>query len=119
MFYINEGDNFQINTTNIIFDKIETFNENNFQALRAKFNVILSDKTIRSVNAGKNYYPVSKMITTEAGILHQWDKDIYFILGEQTDNQWLVKVYINPFVSFIWLGVVIMLYSGLIGVIRK
>ena len=119
MFYINEGDNFQINTTNIIFDKIETFNENNFQALRAKFNVILSDKTIRSVNAGKNYYPVSKMITTEAGILHEWDRDIYFILGEQTDKQWQIKVYINPFVSFIWLGVVIMLYSGLIGVLRK
>ncbi len=119
MFYINEGDNFQINTTNVIFDKIETFNENNFQALRAKFNVILSDKTIRSVNAGKNYYPVSKMITTEAGILHEWDRDIYFILGEQTDKQWQIKVYINPFVSFIWLGVVIMLYSGLIGVLRK
>ena len=119
MFYINEGDNFQINTTNIIFDKIETFNESNFQALRAKFNVILSNENIRAVSAGKNYYPVSKMITTEAGILHQWDKDIYFILGEQTDNQWQVKIYINPFVSFIWLGVVIMLYSGLIGVIRK
>ncbi len=46
-------------------------------------------------------------------------KDIYFILGEQTDNQWQVKIYINPFVSFIWLGVVIMLYSGLIGVIEN
>ena len=119
MFYINEGDNFQINTTKIIFDKIETFNENNFQALRAKFNVFLNDETIRAVKAGKNYYPVSKMITTEAGILHEWDKDIYFILGEQTDKQWQIKVYVNPFVSFIWLGVVIMLYSGLIGVLRK
>ena len=27
----------------------------------------------------------------------------------------LLKIYINPFVSFIWLGVIIMVYSGFIG----
>ena len=40
------------------------------------------------------------MITSEAGILHQWNKDIYFILGDQKDNEWFVKVLINPFVSY-------------------
>ena len=59
------------------------------------------------------------MITTEAGILHQWFRDIYFILGDQKDNEWFIKIYINPFVSFIWLGVIIMIYSGFIGVIKK
>ena len=50
------------------------------------------------------------MITSEAGILHQWNKDIYFILGDQKNNEWFVKVLINPFVSFIWLGVIIMVF---------
>ena len=59
------------------------------------------------------------IIATEAGILHEWNRDIYFILGDQTNGKWQVKVYLNPFVRFIWLGVIIMLYSGLIGVIRK
>ena len=76
-------------------------------------------QVIGNVKAGKNYYPVSKMITTEAGIFHEWFRDVYFILGEQKDNEWLVKVHVNPFVSFIWLGVIIMVYSGLIGVSRR
>jgi cytochrome c biogenesis factor len=59
------------------------------------------------------------MITSEAGILHQWNKDVYFILGDQKNNEWFVKVLINPFVSFIWLGVIIMVYSGLIAISRR
>ena len=59
------------------------------------------------------------MITSEAGILHQWDRDIYFILGDQKDEKWFVKVYVNPFVSLIWLGIIVMICSGFIGVMRK
>ena len=59
------------------------------------------------------------MITTEAGILHQWFRDIYFIVGDQKNNIWFVKIYINPFVSFIWLGVIIMVFSGLVGINKR
>ena len=74
---------------------------------------------VGAVKAGKNYYPVSKMITSEAGIFHEWFRDIYFILGDQKNNIWFIKVYINPFVSFIWLGVIIMILSGLIGATKR
>ena len=118
-YNIVEGENFKINNTDIVFDKIETTNEKNFQSLRANFLISKNKKVIGNVKAGKNYYPVSKMITTEAGIFHEWFRDVYFILGEQKDNEWLVKVHVNPFVSFIWVGVIIMVYSGLIGVSRR
>ena len=103
----------------VLFEKIETTNEINFQALRGKFLFDIEKNRLNQIEAGKNYYPVSKMITSEAGILHQWNRDIYFILGDQKDNEWFVKVLINPFVSFIWLGVLIMVVSGLIGVTRR
>ena len=81
--------------------------------------MILKKINSKEIEAGKNYYPVSKMITSEAGILHQWNRDVYFILGDQKDNEWFIKILINPFVSFIWLGVVIMIYSGLIAVTKR
>jgi len=118
-FNVNEGDEFNVNGKKVIFEKIETTNEINFQALRGKFLYDIEKNKSKRIEAGKNYYPVSKMITSEAGILHQWNRDIYFILGDQKNNEWFVKVLINPFVSFIWLGVVIMMYSGLIAVTRK
>ena len=118
-FNLNEGDKFNVNGKTVLFEKIETTNEINFQSLRGKFLFDIEKNQSKEIEAGKNYYPVSKMITSEAGILHQWNKDIYFILGDQKNNEWFVKVLINPFVSFIWLGVIIMMYSGLIAVSRK
>ncbi len=118
-FNLNEGDKFNVNGKTVLFEKIETTNQNNFQSLRGKFLFDIEKNQSKEIEAGKNYYPVSKMITSEAGILHQWNKDIYFILGDQKNNEWFVKVLINPFVSFIWLGVIIMMYSGLIAVSRR
>ena len=118
-FNLSEGDKFNINGKTVLFEKIETTNQINFQSLRGKFLFDIEKNQSKEIEAGKNYYPVSKMITSEAGILHQWNKDIYFILGDQKNNEWFVKVLINPFVSFIWLGVIIMIYSGLIGVTRR
>ncbi len=118
-FNLNEGDKFIVNGKTVLFEKIETTNEINFQSLRGKFLFDIEKNQSKEIKAGKNYYPVSKMITSEAGILHQWNKDIYFILGDQKNNEWFVKVLINPFVSFIWLGVIIMMYSGLIAVSRR
>jgi cytochrome c biogenesis factor len=59
------------------------------------------------------------MITTEAGIYHYWLKDIYITLGSENDNIWFIRVLINPLVSFIWLGVIIMVFSSMIAVIKK
>ncbi len=118
-FNLNEGDEFKVNGKTVLFEKIETTNQINFQALRGKFLFDIGKNQSKKIEAGKNYYPASKMITSEAGILHQWNKDIYFILGDQKNNEWFVKVLINPFVSFIWLGVIIMVYSGLIAVTRR
>ncbi len=118
-FNLNEGDKFNVNGKTVLFEKIETTNEINFQSLRGKFLFDIEKNQSREIEAGKNYYPVSKMITSEAGILHLWNKDIYFILGDQKNNEWFVKVLINPFVSLIWLGVIIMMYSGLIAVSRR
>ena len=118
-FNIGEGDKFEIENINIIFETIKTTNESNFQALRANFIIKKNEKIVGNIKAGKNFYPVSKMITTEAGILHQWFRDIYFIVGDQKNNIWFVKIYINPFVSFIWLGVIIMVFSGLVGINKR
>ena len=118
-FNLNEGDKVLIEDANIKLEKIEISNEVNYQALRANFLIEKDKKIVGNIKAGKNYYPVSKMITTEAGIFHEWHRDIYFIVGEQKNNNWFIKVYINPFVSFIWIGVLIMVFSGFVGVTKK
>ena len=118
-YNLKQGDEFNIKNNKIIFENVETSNEKNYQALRINFVITDKDRVLSTIKAGKNYYPTSKIITTEAGILHQWFRDVYFIVGEQKNNEWFVKVYVNPFVSFIWLGVIILIYSGFIGATKR
>ena len=118
-YNLNEGDKFQVEDINVILEKIETTNEVNFQALRAKFLINVNETAFSTVKAGKNYYPVSKMITSEAGILHELFRDVYFIVGDQKDNNWFIKIYINPLVSFIWIGIIIMVLSGFIAATKR
>ncbi len=118
-FNISEGDKINIKNTKVSLEKIEITNQVNYQALRANFLIQKGEKVVAKIKAGKNYYPVSKMITTEAGIFHEWYRDIYFIVGDEKDNNWFVKIYVNPFVSFIWLGVLIMVISGFIGITKR
>ena len=118
-YSINQGNEFRVDNIDIIFKNIETTNEINFQALRANFLIKKNENVVAKIKAGKNYYPISKMITSEAGILHEWHRDIYFVVGDQKNNEWFIKIYINPLVSFIWLGVIIMIISGLIAITKK
>ena len=119
-FFIEEGEEMKlIDNTIIKFEEIKITNESNFQSLRALFLIKKNNKKTANIQAGKNYYFVSKTITTEAGIYHDWLKDIYIVLGNQEDNKWFLKIYINPLVSFIWIGIVIMIFAGIIGVIKK
>ncbi len=118
-FNIKIGDEITIKNQLITFDEIKIINQKNYQSLRAIFSLRHNNKIISYIDPGKNYYPVSKMITTEAGIYHDWLKDIYITLGNENDNLWFVRIYINPLVSFIWVGVLIMIFASMVAVIKK
>ena len=78
-----------------------------------------NNKNISLIKAGKNYYFVSNTLTTEAGIFHDWFRDIYIILGEQHNEKWSIKIYNNPLINFIWIGIIIMIVSSLVGTLKK
>ena len=59
---------------------------------------------------------MSKIITTEAGILHQIWQDIYVVLDDNASDRWQVKVYHNPLVSLIWIGAIIISIGGLFAI---
>ena len=118
-FNIKVGEEVKLENHLLKFDNIKIFEEKNYQSLKAIFSLENKDKIITYIEPGKNFYPVPKMITTEAGIYHDWFKDIYITLGNENNNVWVIRVYINPLVSFIWIGVCIMIFSSIIAIIKK
>ncbi len=118
-FNISSGDKIDVDGNIIKLENIKIIEEKNYQSLKATFSLRKGKKIVDYILPAKNFYPVSKMITTEAGIYHDWLKDIYIILGNEKEGVWNVKVYLNPLVSFIWMGVIIMIFSGFIGIFKK
>jgi len=118
-YFLSENEIAVIDGFDVILKEIKFNNNSNFQELRGLFSIQKNNNEIAQIEAGKNYYFVSKMITTEAGIFHDWLRDIYIILGDKNNDKWLIKIYNNPLVSFIWIGILIIILSGLIGILKK
>ena len=113
------GETINIGAYSLKLEDTKILEKNNYQELLASFVLYEKDKIVSKIEPSKRYYHVSKMITTEAGIYHHWVQDFYIVLGNQKDNKWDIKIYQNPLINFIWLGVIIMILSGLIGIRKK
>ncbi|MDC0194870.1 heme lyase CcmF/NrfE family subunit [Alphaproteobacteria bacterium] len=116
---ISKDELLKINNYSLKLANIEIYEKENFQELKGKFILLKNSKKISIIEPSKRYYHVSKIITTEAGIYHDWFQDFYIVLGNQKDNKWDVKIYQNPLVSFIWIGLIIMFLCGLVGIRKK
>jgi cytochrome c-type biogenesis protein CcmF len=61
----------------------------------------------------KRVYRVQTMPMTEAGIRSRLTGDLYVSLGEPVDGgAWIVRVYVKPFVTWIWGGCALMALGG-------
>ena len=106
----------QINKYNIIFKEINEIKGPNYVAIRANFNVYDKNKNfVTNLKPENRYYPISNVFTTEASIHTNLSRDLYIVLGEGNLNDgWVVKVYHNPLVIWIWIGSLIVFIGGIV-----
>jgi cytochrome c-type biogenesis protein CcmF len=87
----------------------------NYVASQGTFIINSGDKTIGKLYPEKRFYPVQGATMTEADIDPGVFKDLYVSLGEPLENgAWSVRIYIKPFVQWIWAGCIIMAFGGLL-----
>ena len=87
----------------------------NYLAIRGNFTIYDKNKNFVTVLKPENrYYPISNMFTTEASIHTNLSRDLYIVLGEGNSNDgWVVKVYHNPLVIWIWIGSLVIFFGGI------
>jgi cytochrome c-type biogenesis protein CcmF len=86
----------------------------NYSATRANFRVDEAGGA-RGLSAERRYFTTSPMPTTEVGILSGFDGDLYVALGEPVRDgggAWTVRLYHNPLVHFIFIGIAMMALGG-------
>ena len=106
----------QINEYNIIFKEINEIKGPNYIAIEGNFMVYDKNKNyITNLKPENRYYPITNTFTTEASIHTNLSRDLYLVLGEGNLNDgWVVKVYHNPLVIWIWIGALIIFAGGIV-----
>ena len=89
----------------------------NYRAKEGDFQVFKGDKQIAELKPQKRFYKVQRNTMTEAAIDPSLLRDLYVALGEPMDKgAWTVRVYVKPFIRWIWLGGLFMMAGGLCSV---
>ncbi|MCY3795161.1 MAG: heme lyase CcmF/NrfE family subunit, partial [Gammaproteobacteria bacterium] len=84
----------------------------NYRAQRGLFAIEDGERRF-GLTPEKRRYFASGSVMTEAAIDAGFFKDIYVSLGEPlADGDWAVRVYVKPFVRWIWLGAILMALGG-------
>ncbi|MDH4051077.1 MAG: heme lyase CcmF/NrfE family subunit, partial [Rubrivivax sp.] len=90
----------------------------NYTAVRATMTVSKDGRLVDTLHPEKRTYTVSRMPMTEVAIERGFTRDLYVSMGEPLDNgaAWTVRLYVKPFVNWIWGGCVLMALGGLLAV---
>lgn len=88
----------------------------NYQAVDATFEIYDSaNQLISTLHPEKRLYDVDKMAMTDSDIDVGIFRDLYIALGEALPgNAWSVRIYVKPFIRWIWAGGFLILVGGLL-----
>jgi cytochrome c-type biogenesis protein CcmF len=107
------------------FVGLEQYKGPNFDALQGKFELISkSSNSVAVLLPQKRVYRAGSQTMTEAAINRSLSRDVYVSMGEPLNAKdlqgaWAVRVYLKPFVNWIWIGCVFMGIGGFIAVADK
>ena len=106
----------KIERYNVVFKEIEEIVGPNYLALQGNFLVLGEKKNvIAKLKPQKRYYPITNNFTTEASIHTNLLRDLYIVWGDGNPNDgWIVKIYHNPLVIWIWIGALIIFFGGVV-----
>ena len=111
------GDGITVQGYEFVFKNVSEFAGPNYTADIAHLDVFQNGQMVASLAAEKRFYPVQRNVMTEAGIDSGLTRDLFVALGEQLKNgDWSLRIYVKPFINWIWLGTFIMAFGGVLSI---
>ena len=86
----------------------------NYQAMRGHLVVTRDGAAVSDMYPEKRIYRVQRNPMTEAAIDSRIQGDLYVQMGEVIEgDKWLVRIWVKPFVAWIWFGCLMMGLGGI------
>ena len=111
------GDSTTVRDVTFTFKGVSEVQGPNYVAARGSIEVSRDGRVLREMNPEKRMYRVQTNPMTEAAIATGLTGDLYVSLGEPVEGSngaWIVRVYVKPFVDWIWGGCLLIAFGGLL-----
>jgi len=110
------GESYEMGGYTFQFDGVQEINGPNYSGHAGRLTVTRDGDLVQVMEPEKRIYFVQRQPMTEAAIDAGLTRDLFIALGEQVDAQggWAVRLYVKPYIRWIWLGALIMGIGGLI-----
>ncbi|OGQ07528.1 MAG: hypothetical protein A3G32_01230 [Deltaproteobacteria bacterium RIFCSPLOWO2_12_FULL_40_28] len=120
-FSLNPGNKFTLGEYHFVYQEPVVNSDENKDALVARVDVFKNEKKIVELKPARFFYKSSEQPTTEAAIFHAPFRDVYLVLANLNTKTGRAdfRATINPLISFLWIGGIVILVSSLIVIIPK
>ncbi|MFZ5544275.1 MAG: heme lyase CcmF/NrfE family subunit [Pseudomonadota bacterium] len=111
------GDSTELQGLRFTFRGVREVRGPNYDAIQALVEVTREGRMVASLLPEKRVYRAQPNPMTEAAIRPGLTRDLYVSLGEPVDERystWIVRLYVKPFVDWIWGGCLVMALGGLL-----
>ena len=109
------GDETQVRDHRFVFEGVEHREGPNYSADRGTIRIFDGEAPIATLHPEKRGYASGGQIMTEAAIDPGFTRDLYVALGEPLGGDaWAVRIYVKPFIRWIWLGALMMMLGGFV-----
>ena len=114
------GDVFESAGFEFTLEKYQQVRGPNYVAQEGVVTIHKNDNFIAEVQPQKRTYLASGQTMTEAGIDGNLWRDLYVSMGEPLEGgAWSVRLYVKPFVRWIWYGAALMAFGALVAICDK
>jgi cytochrome c-type biogenesis protein CcmF len=102
----NTGDRFSIGKYDFECIALRSMDDPNYTGMAATVAVFQGDKRVAELTPEKRFYHASEQTTSEVRMHHTPREDIYLVFAGMNDdtNKAIFQVWINPLVSWVWMG---------------
>jgi len=107
------GESVELSGYSFKFEGVAEVPGPNYRAKEGSFKIYHGDKQVAELKPQKRFYKVQRNTMTEAAIDPGLLRDLYVALGEPMEKgAWSVRIYVKPFIRWIWLGGLFMMAGG-------
>jgi cytochrome c-type biogenesis protein CcmF len=116
---VKRGDSFPMGGYTLRYDGVTAHETKHIAYLTADIAVFQNGRQIDTLRPEKRFYKKPEQPTTEVAIRSRPGADLYLVLGsyDEASKMATIQAYINPLVSWLWLGGVVLIIGTIVTIV--